>query len=883
MSSFNQVYIGGYPNGGLVTDRKPFLVPDNAFTTLFNAYVWRERVKKRDGIKLVGRLQVAVTNQSLANVSTSPTYSITDLLSTVHATITTAEIAPGTLKLTFDTGGSATTFTDNGQGGFTRTSGTTYQIDTTIANTHVNYVTGAILITFTIAPANGVVVHATYGYYPTIPSMGICRQEITTEGIDNTIYFDEVHAYQFTGGAFQQFPSTTSTTWTGNQTDMFWSCNFQGSDSSIKTFFETNNNITSGSATPYDPIRFFNSASADWQSLQPYLTGNSAPGGATQLFQALMLVPYYGRLLALNTWEGATVATSKNFQTRCRFSKLGDPTVQGNPASTTGSWRSDVFGVGGFIDAPTNESIVSAAFFRNTLIVFFEHSTWQLRYVGEYGIPFIWERVSSDFGSNSTFSSIVFDKGVLSVSNRGIISASAGGLDRIDEQIPQTVFSMQISSSSVSTNNQSFVHGIRDFEKEIVYWNYVDSSVVRPEVYSSGTVFPNTVLLYNYRNNSWAQFRDNVTCFGIAQFSTGVTWDSLSVLWDSSVSWDSQDSQIDTNYIVSGNQQGFIHIYEYGGDDVDLSPPYPSVLEFDASLSVTAVDLTQAPIQITVNNHNLSDGDVIYLANLAWNGTDPGLNNQIYSVNFVDPNTLSLMIWDAADQVYVNTSYSGSPTTYLGAGVLSLLPVVNIVTKDFNPYQNKGMQFKLSYIDFLFDSSRENGITGFNIQLFVNTYLSQSNVLYSNQDLLNSAASGIITNVSLTNPCVITSPNYSLPTGTEIYISNIIGTTQLNAGFYTITVIDANTFSLNGIDATGFTAYVSGGTWNLWNNPLIPSGSLTSDYRWYRFFATSFGQYLRVGVTYDNILMNQLCTHQSGFEMHGMNFWFRPGGRITGP
>jgi len=867
MSAFNQVYIGGYPTGGLITDRKPFLVPDNAFTALFNAYVFRERVKKRDGIKLVGRLQIVVTNQARANVSTSPTYAIVDLLSAVRATKPNAEIAPGTLSLTFDTGGAATTFTDNGQGGFTRTSGTTYQINTSITSSFVNYVTGQILLTFTVAPANGVQVHATYKYFPTLPATGIRRQDIASEGIDNTIYFDTENAYQYTGGAFQNY---TGVTFTGNPTNIFWSTNYQGVDASTRLFFVTNNNINISGAV-YDPPYYFNSSV--WTALQPLVTATDT------LWQALILVPYYGRLLALNTWEGPTASTftgATNFYARCRFSKLGDPTA-------ADSWRSDQFGKGGFIDAPTNESIVSAAFYRNTLIVFFEYSTWQLRYVGEYGFPFLWERISSDFGSNSTFSSVIFDKGVLSVSNRGIISASAAGLERIDEQIPETAFSMQIGSSTAALNNQNFVHGIRDFEKEVVYWNYIDSSVVRPEVYSSGTVFPNTVLLFNYRNNTYAQFRDSVTTFGISQFSTGITWDSLTALWDSSISWDSQDSQIDTNYITSGNQHGFIHLYEYGGDNVDLSPPYPSLLEFDPSLSVTAVDLTKTPIQITVNNHNLQDGEVIYLSNLAWQGTDPGLSNRIFAVNFVDPNTLSLMFWDAAANIYVNTSFTGMAPTYLGAGVLSLLPVVDIVTKDFNPYQGVGKQFKLSYVDFLFDSSRENGITGFNIQLFVNTYLSQSNLIFANQDLLNSSASGIITGVSLTNPCVITSPNYSIPTGSEIYISNILGTTELNSGYYSITVIDANTFSLDGIDATGFTTYQSGGTWNLWNNPLIPSGSQVSDYRWYRFYATAFGQYLRLGITYDNILMNQLCTHQTGFELHGMNFWFRQGGRLTGP
>lgn len=881
MSAFNQVFIGGYPSGGLVTDRKPFLVPNEAWTTLFNAYVWRERVKKRDGIKLVGRLQILVTAASLANVSTSPTYSVTDLLATIHVSIPTAEIAPNTLSITFGSGGSATTFTDNGQGGFTRTAGTTYQINTAIASSHVNYITGAILLTFTVAPTNGTTVQASYGYYPTIPVMGINRQDIATEGIDNTIYFDEVNAYQYASGGFQQFPAGGSPTWTGDQTQFFWSANYQGTDASIKTFFVTNNNIEN--TVSFDPIRYYDTS---WHDLTPLVDGTNS------LIQALLIIPYYGRLLALNTWEGTVamgVPTAKNYYARVRFSKLGD-------ATAANSWRSDQFGLGGFLDAPTNESIVSAAFFRNTLIVYFEYSTWQLRYIGEYGIPFIWERVSSDFGSVSTFSSIVFDKGVLAVSNRGIISASAGGVDRVDEQIPETVFSMQISSSTSTVNNQAFVHGIRDFEKEIVYWNYIDSANVPfvPLEDNSNPVFPNTVLLYNYRNNTWAQFRDTVTCFGSAQFSTGVTWDSLTALWDSSISWDSQDSQVDTNYIVSGNQQGFIHLYEYGGDNVDLVPPYPSVLEFDPSLSISAVNLGVTPIEITVNNHNLQNGEVIYIANMAWNGIDPGLNNKFYSVTLkntggvISNSILQLLEWNPVTNIYSPVAFTGSPTpTYLGAGVLSLLPVINLVTKDFNPYQGVGKQFKLSFVDFLFDSSRENGITGFAIQLFTNTYAgtdAQSNVIYANQDILNSAPSGVITGASQTNPCVITSPDFSIPTGSEIYISNVLGMTQLNAAFYTITVIDKDHFSLDGIDATGFDPYVSSaGTWNLWNNPLIPAISRLSDYRWYRFYATAYGQYLRLGITYDNLLMNQLCTHQNGFELHGMNFWFREGGRLTGP
>ncbi len=74
--------------------------------------------------------------------------------------------------------------------------------------------------------------------------------------------------------------------------------------------------------------------------------------------------------------------------------------------------------------------------------------------------------------------------------------------------------------------------------------------------------------------------------------------------------------------------------------------------------------------------------------------------------------------------------------------------------------------------------------------------------------------SGTITGIAQpTDPTQVTSPNHGLTNGAVIFITGILGMIQLNNDFYTITRIDANTFSLNGIDNTAFGAYISGGTW----------------------------------------------------------------------
>ena len=47
----------------------------------------------------------------------------------------------------------------------------------------------------------------------------------------------------------------------------------------------------------------------------------------------------------------------------------------------------------------------------------------------------------------------------------------------------------------------------------------------------------------------------------------------------------------------------------------------------------------------------------------------------------------------------------------------------------------------------------------------------------------------------------------------QIEIDGVGGMVQLNGNIYTITTVDADHFTLNGIDSTIYTPYTSGGTW----------------------------------------------------------------------
>jgi len=74
-----------------------------------------------------------------------------------------------------------------------------------------------------------------------------------------------------------------------------------------------------------------------------------------------------------------------------------------------------------------------------------------------------------------------------------------------------------------------------------------------------------------------------------------------------------------------------------------------------------------------------------------------------------------------------------------------------------------------------------------------------------------SAVSKVITGVTAANPCVITSTAHGLNPGDVVYITGVVGMTQLNGAFALVIAAAANTLTLH-FSSAAFTAYTSGGT-----------------------------------------------------------------------
>lgn len=86
------------------------------------------------------------------------------------------------------------------------------------------------------------------------------------------------------------------------------------------------------------------------------------------------------------------------------------------------------------------------------------------------------------------------------------------------------------------------------------------------------------------------------------------------------------------------------------------------------------------------------------------------------------------------------------------------------------------------------------------------------NIYKINPGLTCIAAAKTITAATQANPVALTITAHGYTTGDVVQVESVVGMTQLNSKMYKLTVVDANTVTLDAVNGTGFTAYTSGGT-----------------------------------------------------------------------
>jgi hypothetical protein len=512
--------------------------------------------------------------------------------------------------------------------------------------------------------------------------------------------------------------------------------------------------LTSNSDSSKDCIRWYNgdpvnSVSANtftpnkgWVNFCPPLTSASVgtfsisdlPPAQYYLVGARMVVPFKDRLLFFGPIVQTSTGSPLYLQDTIIYSQNGTPyytcsfpystvnptvpvliltsftpiLVPTNQTATATSWWENANGFGGFISAGYARAITSVSVNEDALIVGFADRQARVLYSGNDVVPFSFYIINSELGSDSTFSTVTLDRGVLSVGGRGIVLTSQISSQRVDLQIPDEVFRIKQTDAGARR-----ICAQRDFISEWVYFTYPSNQ------YSHK--FPTRTLQYNYREDTWGMFNESYTTYGLFRQRTGYTWATIGSKFPTWTSWtdpwNAGTSNLLQPQVIAGNQQGFIVFRDDGTNE--------SRSLFISGFSGSVV---------TAPNHCLNDGDYIIIEN-ALGTISSQVNGKIFSVSSPSTNTFTL-----------NPTISSG--TYLGNATIKRMYIPFIQTKQFPVAWEMARKTRLGAQKYLLTKTNsgqctlyiylsQDGATPYNYgplvpsDLSINDTLIYSNILYT--------------------------------------------------------------------------------------------------------------------------------------------------------
>ncbi len=753
---------------GLVQDRPDFALKDDAFITLENAYVFRERLQRKRGSAFIGRLRRCLGSATTSyfdsgsspwsfnikkitgyisdiDITGSPTLVITTPYA--HGLSTNDQIVISGVVGTTDVNGNTYTITVTGTTTFTvnqasvnnYTSGGFWFSDRASDETEssiepnsfsiiisgvtvtddgagnlsgvgitgtIDYYTGDITIT---GAAGSATTTLEYCYFPTLPVMGIWQRELTEVNDEQTHVFDTRYCYRYNqvSKKFQELESATATTWSGEDYNFFWCTNYWNVSSGANQallFWATNGSDSSG-----DPIRYYDptTATATWVE---FGGGSAVAANRT------------GRITTASNifLNGALIL--EPFRSRLLAFNTWEGSDLANSQNYPNRIRWSQIG---------NPLIVDDADDSGGL-----EGSWRSDIRGKGGFL--------DLPTNESITAIGFVRDNLIVyCDRSTWKLRYTG-QAISPFAPEKVNTeLGVESTNSSINFDTYNTGIGDKGivstdsykadridykiPDLVYTiNNEDEGVKRVHglrdfeqrlaywVYCEETnenKFPNKRLIYNYENDSWAIFEDSYTALGVFQTQDAVRWQDVDQTWQEYQDiW--QQTQTDLRpENIGGNQKGYVSFLDAKYSNNEKSLPIE-----DITIG-TGVKTT-----LTIVNHNLNDGQFITIENIAGTADYTSLNGNTYKVFVEDNDTVRLIGYDSTVGVEQYTSpfdiTPSSPSAYYGLGEVAVKDNFRIVTKKYSHIE-EGKNTVFGFMDILCD-------TTFNGEFSLNAYVDYS-------------------------------------------------------------------------------------------------------------------------------------------------------------
>jgi hypothetical protein len=519
-----------------------------------------------------------------------------------------------------------------------------------------------------------------------------------------------------------------------------------------------------------------------WVNFAPPLTATSVsiddtPTGLYYLVGALAILPFKDRLLffspyistsTLNGGTGVVIQLQDTVLWSWNGTPYYAPPVPLNQTFNIKAYFVDQTGLGGYLPAGISQPIITVSNNEDVLLIGFGGDGRKTRFVytGNDLQPFLFFNINSELPSSSTFSAVPLDKGVIDIGQYGISLTDQQSSQRIDLDIPDSVFEIQNLNNGVLR-----VNAIRDFFKEWIYFAYpVDDSAVDPTTGIQWR-FPTQTFQFNYRDNTWGILYENFTHHGYFRAKNKKTWATLKfhqwTQWREP--WNSGATSAMFTQVIAGNPQGYVLIKGQGTGEA-ISGTISAIMNNGGNTQITSFN------HCVTDDNNNSGPDYLYFQNAQTLLTSvitfitPGIqtiittvntfiagqfvtisnvvgmtqfNGNTYQIISATPTSITLGVDSTLFTPYISSgnvtsAFNGligrvimiidvnnfvvdipfPSITYIGLGVFTRLSLPLIQTRQFPFYWDQGRQVRLSVQKYLMDYTADSQVT-------VNIYLSQ--------------------------------------------------------------------------------------------------------------------------------------------------------------
>lgn len=392
------------------------------------------------------------------------------------------------------------TITDDGDG--------TLSGDVGAAST-INYTTGAYDVTFSGTTTGAVT--ADYDYYPGNSIVGVLNYSNTSANTTDLMIFDKKRCCEYDETNEKLESVTAADTWTGGDYDLFHGCN------SRERLYVANNT---------DRVKYWDSSS--FTNLLMDIDND----GDNDVDTCKLIFSYKERIVVFRTTENGVL-----YPQRARWNKT----------TNHDDWTND-----GYVDAPTEEWIMSAGFIGDDLIVWFQNSTWRFKYTSNADLPFRWEKIDSNYGSYSSFSSFTHKDVMGVVGQTSINETDSLRSYQIDGKIPDAV-----DGFDASNFDNIYAIQVKELGQIIISYTPIDQT-------------ENTAsLCFNYDDGAWSRHDYGFNCYGyFKQGESGLTLDEIEETFDElEISFDENTRQAGYPVVLGGDSSGYIWKINYGADD----------------------------------------------------------------------------------------------------------------------------------------------------------------------------------------------------------------------------------------------------------------------------------------------------------------------------